>query len=452
MKHTSIISLLFLTLVLLIPESLHACTCIKQDPAEAFNKAAIVFVGKLLDGTEEFTTKYAPGKLVAGRLRFKTSETFKGSKTDIIQVQADSMRGTSCGDYGLEVGKEYVVYAYQSESGILYTGVCSRTAEIDGERAQEDLKFLRNLPAPGSGGEIDGRVWADLRSGQVKEMPNVWVKITRENDSPISITTNSKGEFQVTRAKAGDYTVEVMLPKGYTTEETTQKVKLDDRGKATSAFELYRDGSVTGRIVDVDGKPFNSILLHLVDGRKNIYGNSTEENGGFEVYGVPPGRYLLHLTLESENVDRTMNYYYPGTFDRSKAKVLVVGDSQEVGNLEFKLPPNYKVRTIEGRVLWADGTPAADAEVDLLCPKSLSPNGYTVENSPTTTKTDTNGNFKIEGFIGESYWLEARGSKQQKPDEVVYYYSPDQPLQISADVRDITLKLSKVGYGGGCSK
>ena len=121
------------------------------------------------------------------------------------------------------------------------------------------------------------------------------------------------------------------------------------------------------------------------------------------------------------------------------------GPAYSFNGLEFRLPAGSIVRTIEGEVVWDDGTPAADVQVLLLCPRSTAPNGFTIEPSPTTTHTDNEGRFHLEGFTGETYWLEARGSKNAP------MHSPSRKLSITDHVKNLRLKLSKVGrFGGGC--
>jgi hypothetical protein len=145
-------------------------------------------------------------------------------------------------------------------------------------------------------------------------------------------------------------------------------------------------------------------------------------------------------------------YYYPGTFESEKAAKIRVGLGERVDGLEFRLPAGSIVRTIEGEVAWDDGTPAADVAVYLVCPQSTTPNGFTIESSPTSTHTDNDGRFRLEGFTGETYWIEARGSKAGKSaNENVAMHSPSRKLSINDNIKNLKLTLSKVGrYGSGC--
>ncbi|WP_410962787.1 hypothetical protein, partial [Salmonella sp. SAL4446] len=84
---------------------------------------------------------------------------FKGVEAREVTIEVKSLRGTSCA-YGLKRGERYVVYAFSDPKNekVLYTGVCSRTKIATNEYAKEDLEFLRNLPPPGTGGNITGLI------------------------------------------------------------------------------------------------------------------------------------------------------------------------------------------------------------------------------------------------------------------------------------------------------
>lgn len=425
------------------------------DPAGAFNEAKVVFIGRMLGGTQKLSVEGRAGKrftIEAGKVRFAVEEIFKGSNAEQFTVEIDSNEGTSCGPYGLKRGKRYVVYAYGSETDekILSTGVCTRTdlAEV----SKEDLDFLRNLPPAGTGGSMHGSIWADLRAGGATPLPDVRVKISSADGQVITVFTDQKGEFKGKQLKPGKYKVEPEFPANYTSKNKFVEVNVDDRGTAGVGFEAYIDGRVAGRVIDKEGNGFNSSFLKMVGEGRRVYGHSTGADGGFEVQGAPPGEYLLYIDLEGRN-NSQKPYYYPGTFQRDKAMVIRVGLGERVEGLEFRLPSEFVVRTVEGEVTWNDGTPATNVEVHLLCPQSTAPDGLAIEFSPTTTYTDNQGRFRLEGFTGETYWIEARGSREgKKPDEEIAMHSPSRKLSLSDSVKNLKLTLSENGgFGDSCS-
>ena len=375
---------------------------------------------------------------------------------DKVTIDIASMNGTSCGPYGLKRGETYLVYGYANERDekILYTGVCTRTVTTSSKYAKEDFDFLRNLPATGTGGNIRGRIWADLKAGGATPLLDVRVIIRNAGSDVITVYTDKNGEFEVKQLKPGKYTVEPDLPANYFTENKSAEVRVDDRGTADVGFEAYIDGSISGHVFDSEGSAYNSIFLHLVGGDKSVYGHSTQEDGGFIVQGTPPGEYILYIELRHADHNKNTKYYYPGTFQREKAVPIRVGLGEKVVGLKFQLPDGFSVRTVEGQVMFDNGKPGAGVDVILLCPQSAQSDGLAVEFTPTLTRTDEQGQFRLEGFTGEVYWIEARGSRESdKKGEFIEMHSPSKRLDLRENLKNVKLVLSETGhFGAGCPK
>jgi len=191
----------------------------------------------------------------------------------------------------------------------------------------------------------------------------------------------------------------------------------------------------------------------LASDGKSLYGHSTRQNGGFAASGVPPGNYTLYIELHGSDRKSDKKWYYPGTFERTEAAVIKVGLAEKVEGLEFPLPGEYRVSTIEGQVTWEDGQPAANVEVMLLCPRSAKQDGFVVEFMPPTVLTDDLGRFQMEGFTNEVYWIEARFSKKDtKKDVLIQAHSLSKRIAPIENLRGIKLVLSEKGFSGGCGK
>lgn len=445
----------------LIPSTAYACSCATGDPPAEFNRAQAIFIGQMLRGTEKLSEKDDKGKaykLEAGAVKFIVEEVFKGTVVGEVTIEIASMAGTSCGPYGLKRGERYLVYAYGSEqdANVLYSGVCTRTQPVSSKYAKEDMEFLRNLPPAGTGGNLRGSVWADIKAasgGSAAPLPNVRVNIRSADNQVITVTTDAEGKFEAKKLKAGKYQVEPEFPEHYVSEHTSEEVTIDDRGTANVGFEAYLNGRVLGRVLDKDGQGFNRISMTLSSDDKRVYAHSTGENGEFEAQGVPPGEYVLSLELRHADYNQKRTFYYPGTSAREEAVVIKIGLGETVQGLEFTLPEEFKVRTVSGRVVFADGQPAASVDVMLLCPRNTKPDGFYVEYSPTSRQTDEQGRFQLEGLTGESYWLEARGSKKSdRKDEPIELHSPSKQIVVSENLSDIKVVLSEKGYSGECQK
>jgi len=442
---------------ILITPTAHACSCAYSDPPSEFNDAKVIFIGRMLGGSEKLSLKDDRGKaksIEAGTVRFQVEESFKGDVVGQISVEIASHKNTSCGPYGLDKGARYLVYAYTSKSDTtnLYSGVCTRTTRLDQQRVKEDLTFLRNIPPAGTGGNLRGRIWADLRAGSgATPLPNLKVDIRGPDERVITAFTNDQGEFEAKFLKAGKYTVTPEFPKNFFSERSFSEVVIEDRGTANVAFEAYIDGLVRGRVVDQEGNAYNSAFLHLGGVKQNVYGHATGEDGGFEVRGVPPGEYFLYLKMENEDYEKNRNYYYPGTFKREGATSIKVALGEKIEGLQFILPEGFLIRSIEGQVTWKDGKPAANVEVGLYCPASSEADGLTLDNWPAVTRTDELGRFKLEGFSGETYWIEARGSKQGRSEaETVQVHSRARRIAMANNLSGLSLVMSENGFGEGC--
>lgn len=454
--------LILFFLFLFSPLAANACSCASSSPCSAFADTKAVFIGKMLGGTQKNTIKTEKGSsyiIESGKVRFLVQKVFKGNVPKQVTVEINSMKGTSCGTYGLKRGTTYLVYGYgDKENGdTLYTGVCTRTTPISDEYAKEDLKFLENLPPIGTGGDLSGRVWADLKRGGATLFDTIKVNIIDESGKVITVTTNKYGSFELKRLKAGKYRVEPQLPEFFTIGRQFEEVEIVDRGCSSVGFEAEMTGKILGRMVDANEKPYNSIFLRLTflesldKSLTNIYGHSFGKNGEFNVEGVPPGKYVLYLELENNDYGKgRKRYFYPGTFNLKDAKILEVGLGSKIEGLKFILPDEYRVKTLKGKVTWADGTPASKVEVMLLCPQNIKKDGYRVEFTPPSTETDEQGNFELQGFTGESYWIEVRGEKKYKDNKINVFHSPARKIEIQNDISNLQLVLSENGFRAGC--
>jgi hypothetical protein len=454
-----IVFLVIVTVCLcLIPSGAFACVCGSSDPPVEFSRAKAVFIGEMLGGTEKFSLKDdgdMPRSIEAGSVRFTVEEVFKGNVINETTIEIASMDGTSCGPYGLTRGERYLVYAYGDEKNdaILYTGVCTRTKRTSSPFANQDLDFLRNLPPAGTGGNLRGRISADLKVGGVTWLADVKVDIKNADNEVVTVRTDKEGKFEVRKLKPGKYTVEPEFPANYLPSYKSAEVTIEDRGTADVGFGAVLDTRVAGRVVDRDGQGFNSAFLQFEGGgKKSIYGHSLGGDGAFEVVGAPPGEYLLYIEMQSEDDKRNRKYYYPGTFKLDEATTIKVGLDARIEELEFVLPGEFKVRTVEGQVTWPDGKPAVDAEVMLGCRRSSRKNGLAVEYMPTRTRTDEQGRFRLEGFSSELYWLQAWGSKDHSGKSEVDFHPSRRKLLLNENLKNLKLILSEAGSWEGCDE
>ena len=137
--------------IFLIANDALSCSCIEMTPEEAFEKASVVFIGKVIaKGDNAIEIEYENNgtygtyvSLATKRIYlFKISKYFKGIQShkynNLPIAITTGVGGGDCG-YDFVDGREYLVYAYK-EGNKFITSICSRTAEKNS--ANEDISFL----------------------------------------------------------------------------------------------------------------------------------------------------------------------------------------------------------------------------------------------------------------------------------------------------------------------
>jgi hypothetical protein len=100
--------------------------------------------------------------------------------------------------------------------------------------------------------------------------------------------------------------------------------------------------------------------------------------------------------------------YFPGVADKSNSKIVIVNNGENLRLEDFRILPMLKERWFSGVVLYADKTPAANANVRLLDGNMSKCNNFHLE-----AKTDEFGRFRVKGFETYAYQVDASTDKKQ---------------------------------------
>jgi len=228
---------------------------------------------------------------------------------------------------------------------------------------------------------------APIRRAQVRVSSN------DARESRLSIT-DGQGRFEVKELPAGRYTVTASKG-GFVTLQYGQRrpsesgtpIELSDGqaiGKLT--IGLPRGSVMGGRITDEFGEPVANAVVsamrygfaagarRLMPAPGGSARDTTDDQGQYRLYGLPPGDYYLSATLRTGGGEVTdpmgepAGYaatYYPGTASVFEATRVTLGLAQENTNVSFGLIATRLVK-VSGHVLSSDGTPAAGGLVMLL--------------------------------------------------------------------------------------
>lgn len=371
--------------ILLSFSATYACSCFPaRPPCNYYGEADAIFLGRVVSGTERQATIEADGnkKLFdVGTVRFLVEESYKGVPGREVEVYSDATN--SCSLWFVR-NETYVVYAYRSTSGVLSTNMCSRTRSMSA--AAEDLEYFRGLAKAKAGGTLYGNLMRYIRDpaeGSVEEGPKmsgVKIVVTGEGRT-METMTNANGEYRLTGLPSGDYDAYPELPanlgfysnrdknksRDFGRFEGRESVRLVDRGCGDLNFTVEFNGSVSGKVVDAEGKPVKEIAVNLMSGDnsdKNWF-TSTDRDGRYEFRMVQPGRYLLGFNLKwvPNNDNPYPKTYYPGVKTRSETTLLTVGEGEQLKGYDLTLPPKLTERDVIVAVVWPDGRPAVNVEV-----------------------------------------------------------------------------------------
>lgn len=136
--------LLFSLILLCSLQMALGCMCDKIKPNEYFQKADVVFVGKVLevnnykDETLKRFIREIQGESTVGA-KFQVAQVWKGEANYYYTINSDS---TSC-DFNFVEGEEYLIYAKNIGNGSFYAEKCDGTSLIN--RASNELNFLTTL-------------------------------------------------------------------------------------------------------------------------------------------------------------------------------------------------------------------------------------------------------------------------------------------------------------------
>lgn len=158
--------------------------------------------------------------------------------------------------------------------------------------------------------------------------------------------------------------------------------------------------SVSGVVVKMQGSvplPSSTVRLQSADDRTPTYSAVTDLGGHFEIKGIDPGRYRLHVIrngyVTQEYGQRTPND--PGS-------ILALGPGQELKDLVFRLLPSA---VIAGRIQNENGDPLPWVRVSAL--RATYQRGKRTLWSQVTVVTNDLGEYRVFGLLPGRYFLSA---------------------------------------------
>lgn len=248
--------------------------------------------------------------------------------------------------------------------------------------------------------------------------------------------TDAQGRFEIRELPAGRYTMTASKG-GFVTLQYGQRrpsesgtpIELSDGQTLDKLLIALPRGSVLGgRITDEFGEPVaNATVIamrysYAAGGRRLTAApgsnsrDTTDDQGHFRLFGLPPGEYFVSATLRTGGTEaadptgETSGYaatYYPGTPNIAEAARVTLAVSQENTNVSFGLIATRLVR-VSGTVLSSNGAPASGATVMLIPGGTTGGRGVVMQQGGNGGRTDRSGAFQMGNIAPGRYQVQAR--------------------------------------------
>ena len=176
--------------------------------------------------------------------------------------------------------------------------------------------------------------------------------------------TNGEGKFTIAPLPPGKYSVTVdrigfVPPVNLPPGTTTVSIEAGDK-KEDVNLKLTPTGTVTGRILGVDGEPMANAEVRA-EGSRDTRQTNTDEQGRYRLGGLHPGKYRIRSKPQQQffaneirtDGSREVHYaatYYPDSTARATSRTIDVPPAAQLSGIDIQLV-STPVVSVSGKVI-----------------------------------------------------------------------------------------------------
>jgi protocatechuate 3,4-dioxygenase beta subunit len=320
---------------------------------------------------------------------------------------------------------------------------------------------LTRAPEPVSGpatGIIRGRVTSTDGRG----LPHANVRIMLQRDARQTVVTRADDEarYEFRDLPPGTYGL-IASKTGFgpvaSDQPTTERgvpllrsVRVEIAAGETKDrvdIPLSRLGSLSGRVVDERGDPFEGARVEVLqiryeEGRRRLVPASqlslTDDLGRYRLSGLAPGRYAVSAAagdVLSVDIPGYARAYYPGTANPGQAQFITIDAAQDQIGIDLSLPRTRTAR-VSGTLINAAGVHGPGGSLT-MSPSYSSPSAIDV---PIGARIRDNGEFEFANVAPGQYVIRAEQGRRNASTEGEFGTLP--VVVDGADVRGLRLQTS----------
>src|ERR1700752_1094727 len=392
-------------MIVFFPRLALACSCFgTTSPCGSFQAAEAVFVGTVTNVKQQ--TMKLEDEDVGGQVAVvQVDEAFKGVNASELTFFSYE---TSCDMYYKE-GQRWLFYAsYSKKEKAWYVTGCGRTRSL--EHAASDLLYLRALPGAAQKTRIAGEL---VNRAARKPLLGVKVKLIGERETH-EVFTDKNGVYEMYGLPPGMYVIAAETPPNLKlgfiistatsinlNDQSRRRVELKEKSCAVADFYFTENTAIEGTVFGAQGLPMPHVCLRLHSlnhpTEPQPPSDCTDQNGRFKIEDIGEGQYFL--VAKDDNVITNEEpfplTYYPGVLEKAKATILTISSGDKLQDFDLHIPSQRPTRTIQGRLLFSDGRPAADESVEFVSEEKAGQ-----EQDHVYARTDAEGRFKLSVLEG----------------------------------------------------